>query len=115
MPRERRLVRKHRSHTGHPDPFDPLDGVPLDTLDLHGFRSDEATAHFDQYLTRLQKRSPGALVHVITGKGRNSPNGPVLRSVIKRAIAADGGRRVAAWARDEDDGGYLVRLKGGQW
>ena len=95
----------------HANPLDPLDGRPSDTLDLHGFRGAEAVAHLEQYLTRERKRTPGALVHVITGKGHHSPNGPVLTSVVRRAILADAGRRIAAWARDDDEGGYLIRLK----
>src|ERR1044071_7756077 len=45
-----------------PDPFDPLDGEPSDTLDLHGFRATEAASHVTLYLTRIRKQSPGALV-----------------------------------------------------
>jgi DNA-nicking Smr family endonuclease len=98
----------------HVNPLDPLDGAPADTLDLHGFTAAEATAHLGQYLARERKRSPGALVHVITGKGRNSPNGPVLRRVVRSLLTADGGRLVSDWGRDHDDGGFLVRLKGGR-
>jgi DNA-nicking Smr family endonuclease len=101
-----------RRHSRSANPLDPLDGTPDDTLDLHGFRAAEALAHFAQYLSRERKRSPGALLHVITGRGRNSPNGPVLKSVIRKAIVADAGRRIADWGRDPDDGGYLIRLTG---
>ena len=103
--------------TRHPDPanpFDPLDGTPTDTLDLHGFRADEAAAHFELYLNRQRKRAPGALLHVITGKGRHSPNGPVLKRVIRQAIRADGETRIAAWSRDDDHGGFLIRMRGGR-
>jgi DNA-nicking Smr family endonuclease len=95
------------------DPFDPLDGEPSESLDLHGFRAVEAAAHVTQYLNRVRKQSPGALVHIITGKGRNSPNGPVLKTVIRTLLKSDGGRVVAQWGRDHNDGGFLVRLKGG--
>ena len=90
--------------------LDPLDGIPTGTFDLHGYRASEATAAFEHYLTQQRKRSPGALLHIITGKGRNSPRGPVLKSVIRKAIRDDEGRRIAAWSKDEDDGGFLLRL-----
>lgn len=97
------------------DPFDPLDGTPSDTLDLHGFTAAEAMTHLEQYLGRQRKRAPGALLHIITGRGRNSPSGPVLKTRLRSFLRADAGGLVAAWSRDHDDGGFLVRLKGGRW
>ena len=107
-------MRHRTSHAPRLNPLDPLDGVPSDELDLHGFRAAEAAVHVDQYLTRERKRLPGALVHIITGKGRNSPNGPVLKTVVRRVLDADAGRRIAAWGRDHDEGGFLIRFSGGR-
>jgi DNA-nicking Smr family endonuclease len=90
--------------------LDPLDGTPSDTFDLHGYRASEAAVAFEHYLAQCRQRSPGALLHIITGKGLNSPRGPVLKSVIRKAIKTDEGRRIAAWSKDDDDGGFLVRL-----
>ncbi len=97
-----------------PNPLDPLDGTPDSTLDLHGLGATEAAAAFEQFVLRELQRLPGALLHVITGKGRNSPNGPVLQRVIRRTILADRTRRIVAWSRDDDEGGYLVRLSRGR-
>ncbi len=97
-----------------PNPLDPLDGSPDSTLDLHGFGATEAAAAFEQFLSREARREPGALLHVITGKGRNSPNGPVLQRVIRRIILGDHTRRIVAWGRDDDEGGFLVRLSRGR-
>lgn len=58
----------------------------------------------------LLTRQPGALVHVITGKGRGSPGRPVLKSKVK-ALLRTGALPVAAWGGDLDGGGYLIRLK----
>jgi DNA-nicking Smr family endonuclease len=107
-------MRQRPPHVHRHNPLDPLDGVPSDELDLHGFRAAEAVVHVEQYVTRERKRQPGALVHIITGKGRNSPNGSVLKGVVRRVLEADAGRRVAAWGRDHDDGGFFVRLNGGR-
>ena len=95
------------------DPFDPLDGTPSDTLDLHGFTAAEAIAHLGHWLARERKRAPGTLVHIITGKGRNSVKGPVLKSAVRSYLRENAAGHVAAWSKDHDDGGFLVRLKGG--
>jgi DNA-nicking Smr family endonuclease len=50
-------------------------------------------------------------VRIITGKGRNSPDGPVLlprvRSLLKGALA----RHVAAWSLSDDGGSFVVNLR----
>jgi|SRR5687768_8055262 len=92
-----------------PDPFDPLDGRIVDTLDLHGLSASEAVSTVTAYLARVRKRHAGELVHIITGRGRNSPAGPVLKPKV-RALLTAGSPHVASWGRDHDDGGFLVRL-----
>jgi DNA-nicking Smr family endonuclease len=82
------------------------------TLDLHGFRADEARLHVPQYLTAARRREPGALIHIITGKGRGSPAGPVLKGVVRTLLRAQERTLVAAWAPDVAGGGFLVRLTG---
>jgi DNA-nicking Smr family endonuclease len=97
------------------DPFDPLDGTPSDTLDLHGFTAGEAIAHLGHYLARARKRAPGGLLHVITGKGRNSAKGSVLKPAVRSYLRENAARHVATWSKDHDDSGFLIRLKGGRW
>jgi DNA-nicking Smr family endonuclease len=89
---------------------DPLEGPVSDTLDLHGMTRWEAEAAVTSFLTRVYKRSPGALVHVITGKGRGSPGVPVLKTRV-RTMLRQGIPQVEAWGPDLDGGGYLIRLK----
>lgn len=101
-PRGRRQVR---------DPFDPLDGAAVATLDLHGFGAAEAERAVTDFVRRVQRSSPGALVHIITGKGRRSAGAPVLKRTI-RTLLRTGDLPLAAWGEDLDGGGYLVRLKG---
>lgn len=104
---------KKRNRKGPPprNPFEPLDG-PIDgTLDLHGDRADEARARVVRFLAETHRRKPGALVHVITGQGRGSARGPVLKGAIRSLLRADAVKEVAAWGPDLDGGGYLVRLR----
>lgn len=90
---------------------DPLDGPVDDTLDLHGMSGTEAVAAVTAFIQRIRKRQPGALLHVITGKGKGSAGGPVLKGRVG-TLLRNGSLPVAEWAVDLDGGGYLVRLKG---
>jgi DNA-nicking Smr family endonuclease len=94
---------------GGPDPFEPLNGLVADTLDLHGMTGSEAVAATTAFVQRVRRRSPGALVHIITGRGRGSPRGPVLKPKV-RTLLRSGELPVVAWGEDLDSGGFLVRL-----
>ncbi|MGE0552995.1 MAG: Smr/MutS family protein [Gemmatimonadales bacterium] len=94
------------------DPFDPLDGPVTATLDLHGNTALEARARLDGFFATARRRHPGGLLHVVTGKGRNSPGRPVLKPLVRGLLAKAPSTVVAAWGRDLDDGGFLVRLTG---
>ena len=91
---------------------DLLDATPVATLDLHGRTVAEATAHVQSFLATWQRRAPGQVVHLITGKGRRSPNGPALLPAIRTWLRNAPRRLVRDWARDIDEGGFLVRLAG---
>lgn len=90
--------------------LEPLDGPVTDTLDLHGFTRAEAEAAVIAFLNRSGKKHPGALVHIITGRGRGSPGRPVLKPAV-RTLLKSGSLPVAHWGGDLDDGGFLVRLR----
>lgn len=93
------------------NPFDPLDG-PIDhVLDLHGMNSVEAQVRVTSFLQTNARRRPGALLHIVTGRGRGSVAGPVLRPLVKRLLTGELARFVAAMGRDVDDGGFVVRLR----
>ena len=92
------------------NPFDPFDGTVVATLDLHGQSATQALASLASFLAASRKRHRDAIVHVITGKGKNSgEKGPVLpgrvNTALKRSVHVD------AHTKDEGGGGFLVRLK----
>ena len=60
-------------------------------LDLHGFLKDEALSRLEQFVVDARSRGQQAVL-VITGKGINSPEGPVLQGA------------VAAWLRNKGKG-----------
>jgi DNA-nicking Smr family endonuclease len=93
-----------------PNPLEPLDGSVDDTLDLHGFTVREARAALTDFLERSYRRNPNGLVHIITGKGKGSASGPVLRRSIGQFLRTRQFQRIHTWASDLDGGGYLVRL-----
>lgn len=94
--------------TGH-NPFEPLDGPVTDSLDLHGMTGAEAVDAASAFIRRVRRRAPGALVHIITGRGRGSRTHPVLKPRI-RTLLRSGTLPVQDWGEDLDGGGFLVRL-----
>ncbi len=63
------------------------------------------------FLGSLARRAPGAVVHIVTGKGRGSAGRPVLRGAVAAQLKGELAPRVADWSRDVDDGGFLVRVR----
>jgi hypothetical protein len=94
------------------DSRDPLLGGRVDgTLDLHGFGATEAPSAVRTFLETWQRRKNGALVHIITGKGKGSANGPVLRGLVKGLLQGELRAMVAEWGMDDGEGGYRVRVR----
>ncbi len=92
------------------NPFDPCDG-PIDSfLDLHGATSIDVGHRLKSFLETAVRRTPGGLVHIITGRGRGSVGGPVVKPAVKRLLTGELARLVRGMERDENDGGFLVRL-----
>lgn len=81
------------------------------TLDLHGFRADEVAGPLRNFFTAWRGRGRGLVVHVITGRGRNSANGPVLRGRVRALLKGELAPLVADWGPDESDGGFRVKLR----
>jgi len=108
------MPRKSSRRTG-----DPLfDATPVATLDLHGFTAAEAERAVVNVVRTWAKRRPGGVVHVITGKGRGSrgsvaggQGGSVLRPLVKRLLTGELKPLVSDFARDLDEGGWLVRAR----
>jgi DNA-nicking Smr family endonuclease len=94
------------------EPRDPLLDAKLHaTLDLHGRTAAQARELVRGFLASLARRAPGAVVHIVTGKGRGSEGRPVLRGVVAALLKGELAPRVADWSRDVDDGGFLVRVR----
>ncbi len=103
-----------RGRRGHPA-FDSRDQL-LDAradgeLDLHGFGAVEAQAAVRAFLESWQRRKAGAVVHIITGKGKGSAGGPVLRGLVKTLLRGELRAMVAESQSDDGEGGYRVRVR----
>jgi len=111
-PRKRRVSRiGPASHRNRPDPFDPLDGPVVESLDLHGFRASEVRETLPRFLAAARRRHPGGLIHIITGKGRGSPGHPVLKTVVRSLLRSGTIEGVREWNVDSAGGGYLIRFE----
>jgi DNA-nicking Smr family endonuclease len=103
---------KRRTPTPRFDPADALlDGRIENTLDLHGCYGSEAESQVRNFVVSSSRRHPGKIVHVITGKGRRSLKGPVLKPLVKRLLQTELSSFVADFAMDLDEAGYLIRLR----
>lgn len=89
---------------------DLLDAPLADRLDLHGHAQDEAKLALRQFLTAARRRYAGQVVHVITGRGKGSSGGAVLKPLVGRLLKGELRSHVADSALDLDGGGYLVRI-----
>ena len=84
-----------------------LDGRAAHTLDLHGRTETEARAAVD----KLVKASSGKLVHVVTGKGKGSAGGPVLKTLVRGMLKGSLAPLVKDWALDAGEGGFRILLR----
>jgi DNA-nicking Smr family endonuclease len=85
-----------------------------DELDLHGYLRDEALARLERFIAGACNRGLDAVL-VITGKGVNSPEGPVLRGAAAAWLGGRGKGMIAEFSpapRDKGgSGAYVVFLK----
>lgn len=94
------------------DSRDPLLDARVDgELDLHGYSATEAPSAVRTFLETWRRRKTGALVHIVTGKGKGSANGPVLRGLVKGLLQGELRAMVAEWGLDDGEGGYRVRVR----
>lgn len=84
------------------------------TLDLHGFLKDEALARLEQFIAAARSRGLQAVL-VITGKGINSPEGPVLQGAVAEWLRNDGKGFVAEFSSAPRElggsGAFVVFIK----
>lgn len=85
-----------------------------DELDLHGYLKDEALRRLGHFIGNAHARGQQAVL-VITGKGLNSPEGPVLPGAVAAWLREQGRGLVAEFMpapRDKGgSGAYVVFLK----
>ena len=87
-----------------------LDASVDGELDLHGYSAAEAPSALRRFLQTWQRRKNGAVVQIITGKGKGSADGPVLRGLVKNLLQGELRAMVGEWRMDDGEGGYRVRL-----
>ena len=81
------------------------------TFDLHGQTVLEAAANAERFLRAQAKARPGAVVRLITGRGRGGSGAPVRTRVrgLLRTLKASGAV-VRDYTLEETEGSYLIRL-----
>jgi DNA-nicking Smr family endonuclease len=83
-------------------------------LDLHGHLKEEALAELEQFIRHAYQQGHRAVL-VITGKGINSPEGPVLQGAVAAWLRGKGKAMVAEFGPAPRDrggsGAYVVFLK----
>ncbi len=94
------------------DPSDSMYDAPVvRELDLHGHTAGDADRFVRIFLETWRGRARGSVVHIITGRGKNSAGGPVLKPLVAALLRRELSHLVAEWCPDLDEGGYLVRLR----
>jgi len=85
-----------------------------DELDLHGYVKDEALRRLEQFIAGAYRGGHRAVL-VITGKGINSVEGPVLRGAVTEWLRGKGRGMVAEFApaprNKGGSGAFVVFLK----
>lgn len=79
-------------------------------LDLHGYTRDEAIAKLERFIAGAYQRQLDAVL-IITGKGINSPEGPVLQVAAKEWLEGRGKVMVSEFTtapRDKGGSGAFV-------
>ena len=102
-------------------PRSPAPSGPIGTLhtalvdderDLHDLTAAEATAQLEHFLLGWSARKSGAVVRVITGRGNRSPDGPVLRPLVRELLAGRLAPLVEDYVVEAGGGAYLIRVRG---
>lgn len=91
---------------------DWTDRPPAAVLDLHGQSVLEAVGNAEGFLRVQRKARPGAVVRVITGRGRAGGAAPIrtrVRTLLRRL--RDESAVVADYELEDSEGSFLVRLR----
>jgi DNA-nicking Smr family endonuclease len=80
-------------------------------FDLHGQTVLEAAANAERFLRSQAKARPGAVVRIITGRGRGGGGAPIrtrVRSLLRDLKASEA--IVRDYMLEDSEGSFLVRL-----
>lgn len=88
-----------------------LDAPVAASIDLHGAIAAEATVRVRNFLTAASRVHKGKVVRIITGKGRGSERGAVLRPMVARLLKGPLSTIVMDYSISVDEGSYLVLLR----
>ena len=81
------------------------------TFDLHGQTVLEATANAERFLRVQARARPGAVVRLITGRGRGGGAAPIRSRVrVLLRTMKTSGVIVRDYELEDSEGSYLVRL-----
>jgi DNA-nicking Smr family endonuclease len=92
--------------------LDWTDRRPEAELDLHGQTVMEAVANADRFLRAQRKARPGAVIRVVTGRGRGGGGAPIrtrVRTLLR--VLRDEGAVVRDYLLEDSEGSFLVRLR----
>jgi DNA-nicking Smr family endonuclease len=87
-----------------------LDAPVAASIDLHGLSVLEAERTVRQVVENWHRRGGGVL-HLITGKGKGSVSGPVLKSKVAAMLKRELSAYVADHGPDVAGGGFKVRVR----
>ncbi len=85
---------------------------PAATFDLHGQRVLEAATNAERFLRAQVRARPGAVVRLITGRGRSGGGTPIrtrTRTLLRRL--RDEGGVVREFLLEDGEGSFLVLLR----
>ena len=103
---------KRRTKQPRFDDSDDLHDAPLaGRVDLHRLSVDQAEVVVRNFIDTWRRREPGAVVLIITGKGKGSLDGPVLRPAIQTLLKTRLSGFVADWVLDDSEGAFRVRVR----
>ena len=83
-----------------------------DERDLHHLTAAEAAVQLESFLVGWSRRRSGAVVRVITGRGNRSPEGPVLRPLVRALLTGRLEPVVEDFVVETGGGAYLIRVRG---
>ncbi len=87
--------------------------APAMVFDLHGQTVVEAASNAERFLRAQAKARRGAVVRLITGRGRGGGGAPVrtrVRTLLRRL--RESGEVVRDFVLEDGEGSFLVRLAG---